>query len=315
MTKKAWTHINVPGSAKRCCYASSAEASHRAVGAEQEHRTQVPSTHAHATQSGQAALEALISLLVLAVLWACITWLGRIQDLALHASHAARYSAFMATRLDSDVTPVLATAWTPPLASALTATAAPPSASTAIAVRTGVFSGPGNQWSDRRGQPLRTSVYQDIDVTFLRNNVMTARTQIGGNNSNIMQLRNDWGTEDKGVLSAHVSLIPNMALAGQGEESSLLKLYQLDAAYPVIRRHASILTGAGHSRDDPSTADRIASSELAWSGPAENSYRVGRGIASVASKVDSAWGRPEPVFDWLGPWAEHLPGHHLRPLP
>jgi len=240
-------------------------------------------------QSGQAALEAMISALALAVLWVGIAWLGRIQDIALQASHAARYSAFMASRDDT----VAAT----------------------NQVRTGFFAGIGNQWSDLRGNALQTSVYQTISATLTRGKPIAFDAQAGGSDSNSIQLRKDWGIADQGVLSAQVSLVPRNIDKPSGGKESLLKLAQFDAAYPRITRHTAILTGAGHAGSDSLTAERIARSDLGWSGPADSSFRAGRRIASVASQVDAAWNRPAPVFDWLGPWADQVPAQHLGELP
>lgn len=240
-------------------------------------------------QTGQAALEALICLLAMGVLWTGITWLGRIQDLALHANHAARFSAFMATRNDTETT--------------------------VAAVRTGVFRGSGNQWSDHRGAALQDSVYQNINVHVAYGDDMPAGKRIGGADPRIRQLRDDWLNAESGVLSAQVSLVPRGVSPDHVHEHSLLKLHQFDAAYPLIRRHTSILTGAGHASGDLSAADRITNSTLAWSGPTSQSYRLGRRVASVASNVDSGWRRPQPVFDWLHPWAGDVPSHHLRSIP
>ena len=240
-------------------------------------------------QTGQAALEALVSVLALAVLWVGVAWLGRIQDLALQASHASRYSAFMATRDETD-TPV-------------------------VRVRASSFEGSANQWSDRRSEALQNSMYQDISVSFTRGAPMAAHDQLGGAGGTMTQLRRDWHGADNGVLSAQVSLVPRID-SGQGnDDSSLLKLYQFDDAYPPIRRHTSIMTGSAHSSNDASAAERIANSDLAWSGPARNSYRLGRRVDAAASRVDAGWDRPRPVFDWLHPWADRLPEYHLRSLP
>lgn len=240
-------------------------------------------------QNGQAALEALVSMLALAVLWVGVAWLGRIQDLALQASHAARYSAFMATRHDSD---------TP-----------------ANGSRVASFADSAGQWMDRRGESLLHSVYQDISVSFIRGTPMAADKQLGGADRGITQLRHDWHSADKGVLTAQVHVVPRNDHAQEEGDSSLLKLYQFDEAYPLIRRHTSIMTGSAHSSDDAATAERIANSDLAWSGPARNSYRLGRRVQAAASRVDAGWDRPQPVFDWLQPWADRLPDHHLRSLP
>lgn len=240
-------------------------------------------------QSGQAALEAMISALALAVLWVGIAWLGRIQDIALQASHAARYSAFMASR-DHTTAPV-------------------------TQVRTAFFTGVGNQWSDRRGGSLQASVYQAINVSRARGKPVAFDAQVGGSDPDSIQLREDWELDDPGVLSVHVSLAPRTASELFVGNKPLLQLEYFDAAYPTITRSVAILTGAGHAGSDILTAERIARSDLGWSGPTDSSVSAGRRVASVASKVDAAWGRPKPVFDWLGPWAGHVPEQHLRELP
>lgn len=237
-----------------------------------------------ACASGQAALESLIVMFALIVLWAGISWLGRIQDLALQASHSSRYAAFAATRVDE--IEVSSTAFQPDF-----------------------LSDSAHQWRDQQGDPIHVSVYRNSDVNLSRDVPMDGHRQIGGADPRVAQLRKDWGSADKGVLSAQVSLIPfrdSTITAGQ-----LLRLTYFDDVSPLIRRQTSILTGAAHSSSDTDTAIRIANSDLAWVQPAGNSYRIGRQIESVASRVDAAWGRPAPVFDWLKPWADQLPEHHI----
>lgn len=240
-------------------------------------------------QGGQAALEALVSMLALAVLWVGVAWLGRIQDLALQASHAARYSAFMVTRHDSDT----------------------PANEGSVAS----FTDSTKQWMDRRGEALQNSVYQDISVSFTRGAPMAAHKQLGGADKGMTQLRHDWHSADKGVLTAQVHVVQRTDYVQEKSHSSLLKLHQFDEAYPLIRRHTSIMTGSAHSSDDTATAERIVKSDLAWSRPARDSYRLGRRVEAAASRVDAGWDRPKPVFDWLQPWADRLPEHHLRSLP
>lgn len=236
-------------------------------------------------QSGQAAIEALVCLLALGVLWAGVAWLGRVQDLALHASHASRYAAFSATRNDQDA----------PLSR----------------IRKGAFDGQANQWSGRDGQALQRSVYQDIRVSFQRSDKLLHGVQAVVADPRAAQLREELLNTDQRILSAQISLVPSVGMHPSAAEGSLLKLEQLESAYPHIRRQTSILTGSGHSNDDRSAADRILSSPLAWSGVADQSVGLGRRVSSVASRVDSGWSRPLPDFDWLHPWAEHLPPHHL----
>lgn len=238
-------------------------------------------------QSGQAVIEAFVCLLALGVLWVAVAWLGRIQDLALQASNASRHAAFLATRLEQGG----------PLDT----------------ITTGAFYGQANQWMRRDGERLQDSVYQRIDVSFRRSNATTNYNQDVVADPRIIQLGKDWLSVDERVLSAQVSLVPFAGLSRSDVNGSLLGLEQLDNAYPQIQRHTSIMTGAGHSGDDLSAAERIANSNLAWSGPFNQSYGVGRKVNQVASRVDAGWKRPQPVFDWLKPWAEYLPSHHLRP--
>ena len=46
------------------------------------------------SQCGQALVESLVVLPVLAVLWVAIHWLAHYQDMALSATHASRFAAF-----------------------------------------------------------------------------------------------------------------------------------------------------------------------------------------------------------------------------
>lgn len=246
-------------------------------------------------QAGQAVLEALVCMLAVAVLWTAITWLGRIQDIDLHALHAARIAAFSAARQQKD--------------------------DVAHVVPAAIFESPGLQWIDRKGRRLISTAYQDITVSFDRGGIMPADAQVGGAFPQVAQLRSDWNMADKGVLSARVTLDPTPPTTASGRKnpsSSVvpvgfsLGLEQFDRAFPPLRRHISILAGSGHSSGDLDAATRLAKSDLAWSKAAENSYRQGRKVSSVATRIDSAWGRPEPVFDWLTPWSAHLPSHHLH---
>lgn len=237
-------------------------------------------------QRGQAAIEALVCLLALGVLWAGVAWLGRVQDLALQASHASRYAAFSATRSDQGPSPK--------------------------GIRQGTFDGQANQWSDRHGRALQHSVYQDLRINVHRSDKFLPDVHAGATDPRVVQLRDELLNIDQRIVSAQVDLVPSNEISPFGGEGTLLKLGQLDRAYPHIRRQTSILTGSGHSSGDRSAADRIASSSLAWASIADRSYRLGRRVSSVASRVDSGWSRPVPDFDWLHPWAEYVPPHHLR---
>lgn len=271
----------------------------------------------NAAQAGQAVVEALICLLALAVLWVAIAWLGRLQDLGTHALHAARYAAFGAAREFRDA-----------------AMHAAPAA---------VFRLPNAQWVDRQGNRLPSSVYSDMRVLYQRGSALAPESQIGGASATMQQLRRDWQVTEDGVLSAQVRLAPVVTAsggddtrqgAGADRDGALeaadsdrgatldaadsagralsLRLYQLEQAYPVLHRHISILSGSGHAAGDLASADNLARSSLVWSGPVHDSQRHGEQVSDVASRLDRAWRRPDPVFDWLKPWADQVPVHHLH---
>lgn len=240
-------------------------------------------------QGGQAMAEAVISLLVLAVLWAAVVWLGNLQDLALHASSASRYSAFVASRHD-ELLP-----------------------SSEIDLR--FFDQVRNQWVDRSGTPLLESSYQGAHMNWQRAHALPSSDQIGGSMSHAVQLRDEWGLSDPGITTARIVLRPTTSPDASSSRTGLLGLRQLDSFYPDISRHTSIATGAGHASDDASTAQRTAASEYGWGAAAGPSYRLGTEIQRAAAGVDSGWNRPSPVFDWLGPWSDRLPAWHERTEP
>lgn len=54
------------------------------------------------SQSGQAIVEGVVVLGVLASLWLGVAWMGRLQDAALHAGHASRHQAFVWAHQEQD---------------------------------------------------------------------------------------------------------------------------------------------------------------------------------------------------------------------
>lgn len=243
-------------------------------------------THASISmrQRGQAAAEALVVLLALAGLWFGIAWLGRLQDMGLHADHGVRHAAFLATRSE-----------------AFDAHAA---------LSAGLFSGVGVQWQDLRGKDLKLSVYDQLDLRLQRGDTLPELAQVGGARTPARQLRAQWSLEDRGLLGVHLALPPRVAgrpLAVPGR----LGLAFFDQAYPRLRRQIAIATDAGHSPDDASTARRIADSSTAWSSAvARSRVPAGQVIARMPA-VDAAWNRPQAELDWLHAWAGDLPSWHL----
>lgn len=238
------------------------------------------------SQHGQALVEAFVVLLAAAVLWMAIAWLGRIQDVSLQASHAARHLAFQATRLPAPDTVVLPDAF---------------------------FNGSRPMWRGERGQPLIGTVLAHPHARAGSVGVLSVYGQPGRNDADAGQLRKDWNIADTGIVVAGVSLRPLAPDAPVSATDKAPILSSFDRYVPTISRHTAILWGAGHATSDGAAAGRLAASGLAWAGPADASKSLGQRVAGGAAPVDAAWGRPDPVFDWLQPWADYLPQQYLQP--
>lgn len=217
---------------------------------------------------GQAVVEALISIMVLALLWFAVSWLGRIQDLALDTAITARYGAFYAARQNSNANRAL------------------PNNKFITLQQT--------QWQDQRGGSLVHDYYYAPAITYSRGTQLQSSAQLGANNLSATILREQWHAADTGILNAQVSLQPKLAVQGYG-------------FYPQIIKSVSIATGSAHSGSDAHTAQNLSASDYGWSDHADNSYRTGRTVSSAVSELDSSWGRALPLFDWLQSWASEVP--------
>ncbi|MBV6303270.1 hypothetical protein KVP10_00140 [Candidimonas humi] len=237
--------------------------------------------HDEHPQRGQAAAEALLVLLLLGALWVGTAWLLRWQDVALQAQHASRYAAFAATR-DSAARPL-------------------------EEIRGGHFSGPAHLWRDRRGASLLSAGLSEISLQVERGQALGPQAQPGGLHVDARDLRQGWGVGDTGMVTAHLAVD---AFAGE-QALPASGLAQFDVWRPGIRRHTAILAGAGHAASDAQAQQRVAGSGLGWADAADRSYALGRRVQSWAGGLDRPWGRAEPVFDWLGPWAGRVPGQHV----
>ncbi|HEY9571840.1 MAG TPA: pilus assembly protein [Pusillimonas sp.] len=240
--------------------------------------------YSHARQSGQALAEGIVVLGVLLFAWGAISWLGRYQDMALSTQHASRHAAFQQTRGDAAIV--------------------------VERLHKHFFSGPAHRWLDRQGQLVLNGQNDEPGLSF-RRLALDSIAQPGGRNGAASTLRSDWGIQDQGVLHATVSLAEQALPPTSATQRSGWLNFAIP--YPALRRHTAILTGAGHASGDIHTQQMVAASGLAWGVSAGASYAAGEKIASIMNRVDSAWGRTEPEFDWLTPWAGRLPRHHLAP--
>lgn len=238
-------------------------------------------------QSGQALAEGLVIMLVLLLFFVGMGWLGRLLDMGLQASHASHYGAFQLSREIPDINKA-------ELASRF-------------------LLGPEKNWRDRRGNLLLSN--NAIAVTVDHSEKLSAFMQPGANHEQASLLRKDWEIEDPGLARLALSVTPMFAAARKQPEANAvlgLGLDFFDHFSLSIKRHTSILTGAGHAASDRAAHTRSSVSQEGWQNAAGLSYASGRKIQSFAQSVDAPWDRPQPVLDWLQPWQGMLPIHHLE---
>jgi len=243
-------------------------------------------------QSGQALIEAVAALLALLVLFTAMSWIARFQDMALQAGHASRFAAFSLARGSAEEAP--------------------------DTIRRHYFSGPSHQWADRRGRPLLSGQESEVSMRILPGPALAAEAQPGGGHPQAGRLRHEWLLED-GAAAARVIVMPRppgvAPRAAEAGGPTRDWLSPFDLWYPALSRHTSILYGAGHAPGDQAAQTITGGSVLAWRDSATRSYHLGRDIQRRAQPIDAGWSRPDPVFDWLQPWAEAIPDHHLRDMP
>lgn len=138
-----------------------------------------------ATQEGQALLEALVALMALLALAWAVAWLGRLQDMALQAEHAARHVAFLGASQAEDDLPK--------------------------AVQGAFFDGRHHRWQDEQGQSWLPQGGQGLEVSLQRTHVLPAWAQPANRHAQGDVLRQDWQVADDGVLHAQVRLQPETA--------------------------------------------------------------------------------------------------------
>lgn len=134
------------------------------------------------SQRGQAIAEALVAMIAIIALWQAVAWLARIQDLALNASHAARYGAFAASRN--------------------------PALLDAEHVDMRFLTAQRLQWVDRRGRWLLSQIYQEPSLHIQRGEALPNDAQPGQSHADSKALRSEWKLADLGVVMARLRLQP-----------------------------------------------------------------------------------------------------------
>ncbi len=236
-------------------------------------------------QHGQALAELMVAMLALCMLWTAVAWLGRVQDMALQAGHAARHLAFLGAQQAHED-------W-------------------GQAARTAYFDGRRQRWLDRRGHDLLPQA-QGISAQVSRLAPVAAQAQPANQHASGAQLRRDWQVADEGVMQASVAVSPGNASGVFSGPAWGDVVRGLDAAYPSIRRYAYILAGAGHADSDGQTQQRVARADQPWAQAAGVSYGLAGQMSGRMRQVDQAWGRSAPDNDWLYRWQTWLPDWHLR---
>lgn len=228
------------------------------------------------SMGGQALLEGLVGLALLAVIFWAIPVVGRYQDIALQTAHASRHAAFLmaqgATR-QADV-----------------------SASAGKA---------GFAEKDRRWRTLSGAALMPAQPTLSTQRVGdVAAGHPGAHHATVSALRREWRVGDEGILRASFTAQPADVVSSSAMGRFL-----------AIERSTSILTGAGHAESDSAAQDRVAQGRTGWLRAAQLSISAGREIAHRMQGVDQAWGRSPPQFDWLRAWEGLVPSDRLARQP
>ncbi len=226
-------------------------------------------------QRGQALVEALVVMGVLAGGWLAAAWLGRLRDIDLQALHASRHQAF---------------------AHAHQGVAAP-----AMMPADSYFTGAGQHWASRHD----ASVLAGVGARWLQA-AQAPHRQLGDSVAAGPAIRRELRLGDEAVRIAEVGL----ATAGvQGVEGGLR-----DFDRRALRwvRHTAILRGEGAAPGDAQVQAVLAGAGTLWADAAGHSAGLGRSVDARMRPVDAPWGRAGLQDDWLTPWAGMLPARHLR---
>ncbi|MGE4337172.1 MAG: hypothetical protein AB7E55_14510 [Pigmentiphaga sp.] len=217
---------------------------------------------------GQSLLEGLAALSVLVLLFWAITWLGRGFLVADRLTHASRHAAFLAAQGEDAAG---RDAW----------------------LEQFWLEAPAWWWRQRRhGVNGLPPAGQWAEWRW----PLTPLAQPGAADFEAVRLRPQWQLEDEGLLVLEAATtIPGWAAPGAAP--GLIRL----------RRHTALATGAGYSRDDAHSTQRLEEGEAAWGAAAARSRELGRAVTERLEPVDRAWSRPSPRWDWVASWQARRP--------
>lgn len=224
-------------------------------------------------QKGQAIIESLILLLVLATIFLAIMWLGRLQDIGLQLNHASRHNAFklayqkMYLSADNSAVNYLQT----------------------------------NKWLSRNGSSLINNASFSINITNNNPYLYTHKKFI-----NSLELIDELNLSDKLIWQSKA--IANTGNLSKGFNS----LAKFDLQKLQINRFTSIMRAPNTISDDRQVQLNLANSPSAWANQANYSINLGKQVSSRLQGIDQAWARDLPKWDWLGSWLSKLPKRHLN---
>ena len=199
-------------------------------------------------QAGQALVESLVAVSLLALIWVAVHWLASYQDMSLSATHASRHAAFIGTRLtDTSENSQLPD-------------------SVATAVEDYFFAGAAHRWVSLQGEPVLDR-HTSLNLKWSRDQKVSDFSQPGHTTADGKVLRQEWALEDAGMLRARVQLHPMYPDTQRVAKQGLSGLRGFPPKYLSLDKSISILTDAGHSGSDTEVQTKVGASELAWAPP------------------------------------------------
>ncbi|MGS1116121.1 hypothetical protein [Castellaniella sp. UC4442_H9] len=241
-------------------------------------------------QNGQAVIEGLVVAGVLGSLVAGGIWLGGLQDVGLQLQHASRRVAFGHAHQGLQ----------------------PDDLWTGV---DGYLASPGHEWRTRRGDSLvhqgdrgPATGYDKLSVhAALESLMLQPSRQPGDDVAAAAQWRTELRLGNARVWRAGVSVS-----TGSGRHAGGA-LHDFDRAGLDLHRATAILAGSGAARDDATVQQTLANSTQAWGRLTDVSRHEGQALQRRLQRLDGAWGRAHPGWDWLSAWAGEVPAGRLRP--
>lgn len=79
-----------------------------------------------------------------------------------------------------------------------------------------------------------------------------------------------------------------------------------------LKSQTSIWVGAGQANHDAQAIERLETSTTLWQYAQSNSVTAIKALNPLLKPVDAGWKRQPVSTNWLQPWQESVPAHHLQ---